>query len=274
MHPISFGPAMPTLASSRRPVTLAALALLLSASAHADVFLFGVFENSQACTRWSQVACWRNFTTGAAMGRAPGPDDWVILGGDNATQTAERNDRFQFVGVHWLPGFGGRGSFPSYFTQRGTLQSLVLSVGEGRYTLAGGLGSFGLVQVGSGSMQGQRNDGVLRTPVLEVTGGRLFTSGQIQVGDDVFDLHARSSGEVRLAGTGTLDALGGLQGAGLNAQYVTSTLVMDGGTLNTPFIRDFTDLRVGSTAGRVGSLSLASGKTASTRRLAVGRDGG
>lgn len=265
---------MPLLALSPRPLVFASLALLLSASANAtDHFLLGAYEGGQACTQMNQLVCWRNLFTNAPMGRAPGEQDWVYLGGDHASQAASRSDRFQVLSVIWLPSFLHVGSIPSNFTQHGSMWAQVLSVEEGRYTVAGGLGTFGMVQVGSGSLQGRRNDGVLRTPVLEILGGRLVTHQRVQVGDDAFNLDARSSGEVRLVG-GTLDALGGLTGAGSHAQHVSSTLLMDGGTLNTPFIRSFTDLRVGSTAGRVGTLSLASGQTADTRRLAVGRNGG
>ncbi|MFN0184826.1 MAG: PEP-CTERM sorting domain-containing protein [Aquabacterium sp.] len=229
--------------------------------------------NGVVCSQISQVACWADRFTGAPSGRLPRADEWAMLGGDNAIQGAGQSHAFQILHVIWLKSFIGQAAFPSHFTQYGQMTSQLLSVDDGSYTVAGAnaRGRFGWVTVGR-PIQGARPNQSLRNPVLEVRGG-VVEVGLMNVGQDEFSQDSRSSGEVRLTG-GTLKVSGAMTGAGVAPQFVSSRLFVDGGQLEARNIQNFTELHVGSTAGRVGHLQRKAGETASTGLLAVGVEGG
>lgn len=261
--------------SLARPLATASLVLLTGLApkpARAVEMILLTKVNGVACTQLSQVACWADAVTGAPTGRLPGLNDWATLGGDNASQAAGQSNQFLLTRVIWLPSFIGKASFPSHFTQYGTLRSSILSVEDGSYTVGAGQGSFGQINVGADSLQGARPDHSLRNPLFEVQGG-VVSTGAVKVGLDEFGLDFRSSGEVRLTG-GTLQVSGDVSGAGLQPTFVSSKLFIDGGQLNTPRISNFSELWVGSSAGRIGSLRRNAGETASTALLALGVDGG
>lgn len=229
--------------------------------------------NGVVCSQISQVACWADPATGVPTGRLPNADEWAMLGGDNASQAADDQARqFSIVSVIWLRSFVGSAAFPSHFTQYGTMRSAVLSVEDGSYTVGAGQGTFSVVNVGADSLQGARPDRALRNPLFEVRGGSV-TASSVKVGKDAFSQDTRSSGEVRLTG-GRLRVSGDLSGAGINPTFVTSKLFIDGGQLEAPRITNFSELLVGSTAGRNGSLHRGADETASANLLAVGVDGG
>lgn len=252
----------------------AALAWVAPGAALADTtrMLLLTKVNGVVCSQISQVACWADPVTGVATGRLPDADDWAVLGGDNAFQAADQSHQFSIISVIWLRSFIGSVAFPSHFTQYGTMRSGILSVEDGSYTVGSGQGIFTLVNVGADSTQGARPDRSLRNPLFEVRGGSV-TASSVKVGKDAFSQDSRSSGEVRLTG-GRLQVSGDLSGVGISPTFVTSKLFIDGGQLEAPRIANFSELVVGSTAGRNGSLHRGADETASTALLAVGVDGG
>lgn len=251
----------------------AALALTTpgEALAQANPLLLLTKVNGVVCSQISQVACWSTLG-GVPAGRLPNADEWAMLGGDNASQAAGQSHQFAIVSVIWLPSFIGSVAFPSHFTQYGTMHSGVLSVDDGSYTVGAGQGTFVQLNVGADPLQGARPDRSLRNPLLEVRGGSVTTS-RLKVGSDAFGQDSRSSGEIRLTG-GRLQVFGDLSGAGISPLFVSSKLFIDGGQLEAPRITHFSELLVGSAAGRIGSLRRGAGETASTGLLAIGVDGG
>jgi len=261
----------------QRPLAATCLAAALAwatpgaALAQANPMLLLTKVNGVVCSQIGQVACWAT-PGGVPTGRLPNETEWAMLGGDNASQAAGQSHRFAIMSVIWLPSFIGSIAFPSHFTQYGTMNSGILSVDDGSYTVGAGQGTFVQLNVGADPLQGARPDRSLRNPLLEVRGGSV-TASTVKVGSDAFGQDNRSSGEVRLTG-GRLQVFGDLSGAGISPSFVSSKLFIDGGQLEAPRIGNFSEVLVGSAAGRSGTLRRGAGETASTGLLAIGGDGG
>lgn len=266
-----------TLARARGlRVTLTSLALLAASPglAVADIAILRSVYVGTPCTSLDVVGCWAATLTGVPLGRLPNAGDWVMIGGDDASQPAGRTHTFgtiQVIGVAntFVPDF----TFPSTFTQNGTMNLETLSVEDGRYTVAGGTGTFKFLGVGdpiSGAPRGRQ-----REPVFEQRGGTVNAQSEVKVGSaNTSSFNGISSGEIRLSGSAsTFNAPKGLKGAGVDVTIVTSTLVLDGGLLATPSITDFTDIVVGSGATPFGFLDVGPGQTVSTRRISIGVGG-